>query len=138
MLLNNPFITANTVKTDLKLNSTRRTVANAIHKLGWRQVPTKYCQIVEPINRVKRFIYANCCKVFGEKFNNVINVDETTIEQRLCSPMNYRKPGCPSLRPHGGKLPKPKHNNKIHLFGGISRKGLTPLVMFKGIKTSRL
>ena len=51
--------------------------------------------------------------------------------------MNYRKPGAPLLRPAGGKIAKPKHNNKIHLFGYISRKGLTPLVMFKGTMYSK-
>jgi hypothetical protein len=29
-----------------------------------------------------------------------------------------------------GKLGKPKHNFKVHLFGGISRQGLTPLKIF--------
>ncbi len=32
----------------------------------------------------------------------------------------------------GNKVAKPKHNIKIHLFGGISRLGLTPLRMFTG------
>ena len=36
-----------------------------------------------------------------------------------------------------GKLGKPKHNYKIHLFGGISRKGLTPLVLFTGTMYSK-
>jgi hypothetical protein len=27
---------------------------------------------------------------------------------------------------------KPRHSFKVHLFGGISRKGLTPLIDFKG------
>ena len=36
-------------------------------------------------------------------------------------------------RDAGGKIGKPKHSNvKIHLLGGISRKGLTPLVLFTG------
>jgi len=41
------------------------------------------------------------------------------------------------LRAAGGKLGKPKHNLKIHLFGGISRRGLTPLVMFTGTMYSK-
>ena len=51
--------------------------------------------------------------------------------------MNYRKPGAPLLRPASGKIAKPKHNNKIHLFGGISIEGLTPLVMFKSTMLSK-
>ena len=46
---------------------------------------------------------------------------------------NYRKTSAENLRAVGGKIGKPKHSNvKIHLLGGISRKGLTPLVLFKG------
>ena len=46
---------------------------------------------------------------------------------------NYRKHAADILRAFGGKIGKPKHSNvKIHLVGGISRKGLTPLVLFKG------
>ncbi len=38
------------------------------------------------------------------------------------------------LRAVGGKIGKPKQSTvKIHLLGGISRKGLTPLVMFKNM-----
>ena len=36
-----------------------------------------------------------------------------------------------------GKLGKPKHNDKVHLFGGIARQGLTPLVIFTGTMYSK-
>ena len=114
-----------------------RTISRAISRLGWRKVATKYCQIVEPRNRVKRFIYACFCKKYHEKFDDAIDVDETTVEVRLCSRMNYNKPKVGLLRPVGGKMGKPKHNFKVHLFGGISRKGLTPLVIFTGTMFSK-
>ena len=41
------------------------------------------------------------------------------------------------LRPSGGKLGKRKHYYKVHLFGGISRHGLTPLVIFTGTMYSK-
>ena len=47
------------------------------------------------------------------------------------------KPKAALLRAHDGKIGKPKHNMKIHLFGGISRKGLTPLVLFIGTMYSK-
>ena len=56
---------------------------------------------------------------------------------KLCTNTNYQKPGVGLLRPAGGKLGKLKHNFKLHLFGGISRHGLTPLVMFTGIMYSK-
>ena len=41
------------------------------------------------------------------------------------------------MRAAKGKVGKPKHNYKVHLFGGISRRGLTPLVIFTGIMNSK-
>ena len=114
-----------------------RTIGEAINRLGWRRVPTKYCQIVEPRNCVKRFIYCGFCKTYNEKFENTIDADETTVELRYCTRANYNKRKLRLLRAAGGKLGKPKHNFKIHLFGGISRRGLTPLVMFTGTMYSK-
>ena len=71
------------------------------------------------------------------KFDDVICSDETTCEIRLSGYKNYMKPSSDILRAVGGKIGKHKHCNiKIHLLGGISRKGLTPLVLFKGIMRS--
>ena len=53
-----------------------------------------------------------------------------TVEGRLCLNTNYQKPGVGLLRAARGKLGKPKHNFKVYLFGGISRLGFTPLVIF--------
>ena len=61
-----------------------------------------------------------------------IDVDETSVEIKFSSNSNYRKPEIGLLRPAGGKLGKPKHNFKVHLFGGISRQDLTPLIIFTG------
>jgi len=121
----------------LNLVASLRTISKAIKILGWPKVLTKYCQIVEPRNRLKRFIYCCFCKTYGETFQDTIDADETTAELRFCLNTNYRKPGVQLLRAAGGKLGKPKHNFKVHLFGGISRHGLTPLVMFTGTMYSR-
>jgi hypothetical protein len=58
-LLRNPFQTRTKLKRDLNLIAKPRTISDAIRRLGWRKVPTRYCQIVEPRNCLKRFIY--CC-----------------------------------------------------------------------------
>jgi len=131
-LLKNPFITRSKLKADLKLIAHVRTISSAIRRLGWRKVQTKYCQIVDPINRLKRFIYCCFCKRYQEDFFDTIDVDETSVEIKFSSNSNYRKPEIGLLRPAGGKLGKPKHNFKVHLFGGISRQGLTPLIIFTG------
>jgi len=52
---------------------------------------------------------------------------ETTVEIRITGHKNYWKPTSDILRAVGGKLGKHKHSNvKIHLLGGITRRGLTP------------
>ena len=95
-----------------------RTINRYIKKLGWRKVNTKYCQIVSPCD-------------------DVIDVDECTVELRTTTYKNWNKPSSDLLRAHGGKIGKPKHNLKIHLFGGISRKGLSPQVIFTEIMYSK-
>ena len=81
---------------------------------------------------VKRYIYSCCCKIFNERYEDVIDIDECTEIIRLAGYKNYRKHSSDILRAAGGKIGKPKYSTvKIHLLGGISLKGLTPLVMFK-------
>ena len=126
-LIKNPFLTRQKIKADLQLVASKFSIGRAIRCLGWRKVPTKYCQIVDPRNQVKRFIYSCCCKMFNGTFQDTIDADETTIEVKFCSNSNWYKTSVELLGPSGGKLGKPKHNYKIHLFGGISRLGLTPL-----------
>ena len=108
-----------------------------MRRQGWHNVQTKYCQIVEPRNRVKRLLYCCLTKHYQERYENTINADETTDELRFCGRINYQKPSVGLLRAAGGKLGKPKHNDKVHLFGGISRRGLMPLVIFTGTMYSK-
>ena len=133
LLLQNPFITCADIKKKLHLVAAKRTIRDYINKLGWKKVNTKYCQIVSPDNRVKRFIYACFCKQYNEKYEDLVVIDETTVEIRLASYKNWNKRDNELLRAAGGKIGKPKHSNvKIHLLEGISRIGLTPLVAFTG------
>ena len=72
-------------------------------------------------------------KIYNEKYENVVATDECSVVVRLAGYKNYRKSSSDILRAVGGKIGKPKHSSvKIHLLGGISRKGLTFFVMFKG------
>jgi hypothetical protein len=136
-LLERPCLTAGKLKKDLNLHASRQTICRALKLIGWREVQTKYCQIVRPANRMKRFIYACLAKRFGETFDDAIVVDECTVELKMYNQTNWRKDDQPFLRAAGGKLGKPKHNVKVHLFGGISRKGLTPLITFGGTMCSK-
>ena len=130
--LSNPCSTLRKLKEELNLFASLKTISRALHKMGWRHVLTKYCQIIRPINRLKRFIYTCMAKRFREEYDDAIFVDECTVELKVYNPKNWRKDDQPLLRAAGGKLGKPKHGFKVHLFGGISRKGLTPLIAFSG------
>jgi hypothetical protein len=79
-------------------------------------------------NQHKRFVTLK----FNENYEDVIDKDECSVIIRLAGYTNYRKDSSDILRAFGGKIGKPKHSTvKIHLLGGVSRKGLTPLVLFK-------
>ena len=81
---------------------------------------------------LRNCIYCCLCKIYKEKYENVVAIDECSVVVRLAGYKNYRKSSSDILRAVGGKIGKPKHSAvKIHLLGGISRKGLTHLVMFK-------
>lgn len=134
-LLKNPSLTRNKLKTDLQLVASIRTISRALRQMGWRHVLTKYCQIIRPVNRLKRFIHACLLKRFCDDFDDAVVVDECTVEMKLYNPTNWRKDD-QQLRAAGGKLGKPKHGFKVHLFGGLSRKGLTPLIIFGGTMCS--
>jgi hypothetical protein len=92
-----------------------RSIRRYVNMLGWRRVETKYCQIVSFDNRVKRYIYACCCKLFNEIYEDVIDIDECSVIIRLAGFKNYRKTSSDILRAVGGKVGKPKHSTvKIH------------------------
>ena len=86
------------------------------------------------VNRLKRFVYANCCKIYNETLYDILVIDETTVEICLASYKNWNKTSNGFLRASSGKIGKPKHSNvKMYLLGGISRKGLTRLILFNTI-----
>ena len=81
-LLNDPCLTARKIKKMFFLTASQQTIRRCIRKLGWRKIQTKYCQIVSPVNRLKRFVYASMAKINNENFDDVIDVDECTVEMR--------------------------------------------------------
>jgi hypothetical protein len=104
ILLKNPFITCNKIRNKLNLVAKVRTIRGYVKKLGWRKVTTKYCQIVSFDNRVKRFIYCCLCKIYNEKYENVVAIDECSVVVRLAGYKNYRKSSSDILRAVGGKI----------------------------------
>ena len=63
----------------------------------------------------------------NETFDNVIWTDETTIYLENYGSYQYRKVGEPNPR-----KPKPKHPQKLNVWGAITRKGRGNVVIFNG------
>jgi hypothetical protein len=74
-LLENSSLTRRKLKQDLNLVASTRTISRALQQMGWRKVATKYCQIIRPVNRLKRFIYACLSKRFKDDLDDAIVVD---------------------------------------------------------------
>ena len=110
------------------INVSLSTVKRARKDLGWVSSTPHYCQLIRENNKQKRVDWCRKCIDEDERFTNVIWTDECSVQlephRKTCS----RRKGKPKpLRP------RPKHPLKIHIWGGISMKGPTPLVMFSGI-----
>ena len=98
--------------------------------LGWTYRGSAYCQLIRNANKI-RLQWAQT--YLHDNFEDVIWSDETTVQlenhRRFC----YRKEG---ERPR--PKPRPKHPIKVHVWGGISKKGATAVCIFEGIMASPL
>ena len=100
------------------------TVRRARHKLGWRATRPKYCQLVREANKKKRLDWCSERLAENDQFDNVIFTDECSVQLDSHGRLCFRKVNEPRM---------PKHPIKVHIWGGISKKGATALVIFKGI-----
>jgi len=97
---------------------------------GWVSSLPHYCQMIREVNKQKRYLWCQQQLANSEDFSDVIWSDECSVvierKRKTC-----RRVGQPR------KLkPKPKHPLKVHIWGGISMKGATRLVMFKDTLTA--
>ena len=96
--------------------------------LGWKQGRTRYCQMIRDVNKVKRKDWCDEQILTGEQFEDVIFTDESRIEICRTSGKCFMQDGHPA--PY---QPKPKHPYAVLVWGGISMRGATDLLVFKGI-----
>ena len=105
------------------------TIKRARFELGWVSKRVRYCQLIREVNKEKRKIWCEDQISGGDlEFDNVIFTDECTVELQSTRKVVFHKIGQPPPL-----VPKPKHPQKIHVWGGISAKGATAIVMFTGI-----
>ncbi|KAG5275057.1 hypothetical protein AALO_G00143080 [Alosa alosa] len=106
------------------LNSVRKAVQN----LGWNFENSRFVQMNRAKNKDLRLIQAQEWKAAGEKFDDVLFTDETTMALECFAltcqrETNYR----------GIAKSRVKHPVQLQVWGGISRCGPGPLVIFDGI-----
>ena len=104
------------------------TVKRAKKDLGWISSTPHYCQLIREANKPKRVEWCRKCIDDDERFTNVIWTDECSVQLDPHRKQVSRRRGL--AKP---LKPRPKHPQKIHIWGGISMKGATSLVMFGGI-----
>ena len=109
------------------LKSSLSTVRRARRDLGWVSTTPKYCQLIREANKEKRLNW--CLEVTREKdtFTDVIWTDECSVQLQCHSLRCYRKKGQVKRF-----KPRPKHPLKVHIWGGISYRGPTQIVIFTG------
>ena len=107
------------------------TVKRARRHLGWTISRPKYCQLIRETNRERRLQWCQEQLQNSEQFDDVIFSDECSVQIDYHGRLCFRKVG------QARKLkPRPKHPYKVHLWGGISKRGATPIVIFTGILTA--
>ena len=107
------------------------TIVRNRQDLGWVYRGSAYCQLIRDANKEKRLTWAQ--DHLHDAFDDVIWSDETTVQLETHRRMCYRKEG-EKPRPK----PRPKHPVKVHVWGGISKKGATAVCIFEGIMTAPL
>ena len=91
----------------------------------------KYRQLIRDANKEKRLAWCKKMIEDGEQFEDVLFTDESSVMLERHRKKCYRKRGAPR------KLkPRPKHPVKVHVWGGISKRGATSIVIFTGIMTA--
>ena len=100
----------------------------ARRRLGWVATNAKYCQLIREANRVKRLDHCRQLLASEETFQDVIFTDETSVELDRHARITFRRKWeAPHLKG------RPKHPLKVHVWGGISKRGATEVIVFKGI-----
>ena len=103
------------------------TIKRNCQECGWVCTRPHYCQLIRDDNKIKRKEWCQQQLDNDEQFEDVIFTDECTIQLdhhgRLC----FRKEKAPQILKQ-----RAKHLAKIHIWKGISMRGATHLIMFKG------
>ena len=104
------------------------TLARARQDLGWTFGMARYCQAIWEGNKLKRVEWYKQRLLEEETFNNIIFTDKSTVQLENHCRKCFRWRGAPRKVKY-----KFKHPQKVHIWGGISKKDATKIVIFQGI-----
>ncbi|PIO15124.1 hypothetical protein AB205_0078930 [Aquarana catesbeiana] len=96
--------------------------------LGWQWQRAKFSPMTREVNKQKRVTHAKLWLETGENFHHMLFTDESTISLVRFNTMAFRKKKDTCLLSRSQNNPV-----KIHVWGGISKFGPGPLVLFEGI-----
>jgi len=113
------------VEEKINVNIGDRYIRNLRDELGYSSVKSSLLPNLSDNNLKARLEY--CEKYLNDKFTNAIFSDESNFQLSANKQILwYRR--SEDEKPH---LEKPKNNKKIMIWGGISRKGQTPLHIYR-------
>ena len=107
------------------------TVKKAIDVAGFTAAQPRYCQLIKDKNKVARVEFCRELVQNNDHFDDAIFTDECTIQLHDNKVVAYREHE--SIAPNHCR---PKHPLKLHLWGAISKRGPSKLLVFEGIMNS--
>jgi hypothetical protein len=116
-----------TLKSDgyeLSLSTTKRIIS----AVGYTSASPRYGQLVRDTNKEKRIHFCQTLVNSNDTLCDIIFTDECSVQLHQNKQVMYRCKDTPRET-----IPKPKHPLKVHVWGGISRRGKSKLVIFEGI-----
>ena len=111
----------------LSISTTQRLIKDC----GFTSSKPRYSQMVRQANKEKRVEFRRKLIICNDSLDNVIFSDESSFQLNNNRVTVYRKENCPA-----NSIPRAKHPLKLHVWAGISRRGVTKLVVFEGIMDS--
>ena len=103
------------------------TIKRCRREMGWVCTRPHYCQLIRETNKLKRKEWCQRQLDNKENFDNVVFTDECTVQLDHHGRLTFRKEKEPRTLKQ-----RAKHPVKIHVWGGISVRGPTRIIMFTG------
>ena len=120
------------VQDHFQINISRTRLSVMRKSLGWISTGRKYCQMIRQVNKQKRLDWCRQMIETAEEFNDVVFTDETKLQtHEVRRRRNFYK--------EGERVPltaKPKHPYSCFVWGGISKRGRTMVIIFEKVMDS--